>query len=384
MRFYIPGTKNKKTSVLQTRDELTACKQSIEMYQAFKNNTPEIKQKSIPTLHECIDKFLYFKRNPGKNRKPISLTTINNYELHLTHLEYALSKKNIDSGIAKITAIDNNIAEIVFQYIKKLIPSSTTQKNYFTTYKSFCNYVIDEEGIRINNPFNGWHFDKPERINEVIYEKEFNDLLKAIKTKPKTQKDSTGKERNMYYDWLSDGFKLGLYTGARRQEVAAVKWSDIVPNRATGLLMGGFVLLSDIKSTNIQKLSETKIKPIEINEDLEEFLHDIGYNEKKDSNEYIVGFGFDRAFVKDILSRSFAYYIKFASKRQLTFGCLRKTWFTSLAIAVGNENASFMGGHSTKDVTVNHYINKMETAGTRGKFKRVFQSPKTEGDFGGR
>lgn len=331
-------------------------------------------EKRIPPLHECINNFIHFKRNPGKNRKPISSATINNYELHLTHLEYALTKKSIDSGIAKVTAIDNRIAEIVFQYIKKLSSSPVTQKNYFTTYKNFCNYIIDEEGIRINNPFNGWHFDKTERVNEVIYEKEFKELLKAIKMKPKTQKDSSGKERNMYYDWLVDGIKLGLYTGARRQEVAAVRWSDIVPNRVTGDLLGGFLLLSDIKSTNIQKLSETKVKPIEINEDLEEFLYKSGYNQSKGSERYIVGPEYDRAFVKDILSRSFAYYIKFASKRNLSFSCLRKTWFTSLAVAVGNENASFMGGHTTKEVTVNHYINKMETAGTRGKFKRVFNN----------
>lgn len=343
------------------------------MYQAFKNNTPEITEKRIPTLHECIDKFLYFKRNPGKNRKPISEATINNYELHLTHLEYALSKKSIDSAIAKITAIDNNISEIIFQYIKKLHQSATTQKSYFTTYKNFCNYIIDEENIRINNPFNGWRFEKSEKVNEVIYEREFNDLLKAIKTKPKTQEDATGKIRNMYYDWLEDGIKLGLYTGARRQEVVAVKWSDIVPNRKTGKLSGGFLLLSDIKTTNIQQLSETKIKPIEINDDLAEFLYD-SYAEMKGSDEYIIGPGCGRAFVKDILSRSFAYYIKFASKRNLSFSCLRKTWFTSLAVAVGNENASFMGGHTTKEVTVNHYINKMETAGTRGKFKRVFNN----------
>lgn len=227
------------------------------------------------------------------------------------------------------------------------------------------------------NPFNGWHFDKAELKKEIIYEQEFEELLKFIDTKPKFFSDAKGKRRNMYYTWLKDAFSLALFCGGRRQEIPEIKWTDIIANRKTGNIKGGVLKLRDIKVSKIQNLSQVKIKPIEINQDLYDLLMRMGYEKNKGLDKYLIDpdENCSREIIKNCLSRSFAYYISFVKTggRKLEFKCLRKTWFTSCAAAVGTDMASFMGGHSDSEVTTNHYFNDLELAGASGKFEKIFQ-----------
>jgi len=167
-----------------------------------------------------------------------------------------------------------------------------------------------------------------------------------------------------------------LYSGARRQEIPEIKWTDVIPNRKTGEIRGGVLLLKDLKNTRIQKLSSVKVKPIEINDDLWELLIKMGYENFKGQDKYILDpeEKYKRRFIKDMLSKSFAHYISYVDTKghRLSFKCFRKTWFTGCAGNVGQDLASYMGGHSETNVTATHYINKLELAGAAGKFKRVF------------
>lgn len=363
--------------MLPVRDEESAAQMAIQLRTEFKHSAVSYENKPVYSVADCVGKFIETKKNPGKNKKPLSKATIDDYELHLSHLRYALLEKKINTLVLKAENIDNSIANIMFKYLQGQFDSEVTHKKYFNTYETFCNFIIKEEGIQIKNPFNGWHFAKKESDNEVIYQKEFADLKTYIDTKPTHFVEESGYNRKMYYPWLWDGFRLALFTGARRQEVPVIKWTNIVPNKYTNKLAGGFVLLEDIKVTSIKKLDKVKIKPIEINEDLADLLDELGYEKMKGQDKFIIDpdQNYKRDFIKEYLSKSFAYYIKFASKRSLSFGCLRKTWFTALAVSIGEEGASMMGGHSSKDVTLKHYINEIETAGTRGKFKRIFLPP---------
>ncbi len=380
IRIHISGTKNaKKSKVLPVRDEGDAAQMALKLRNEFKQDVFSSEPSaSLYTIEDHIKSFVESKKAPPKNKKPLSPATIADYELHLSHLRFGLLEKKINTRIITSQDIRDTTAEILFRYLQKQFDSQVTHKKYFNTFETFFNYVKKKEALQVDNPFNGWHFEEKESENEIIYPEEFYKLPQAIKEKPTHFDEESGYNRKIYYPWLWNGFRLALFTGARRQEVPIIKWTDIVQNKYTGKLPGGFVMLQDLKVTGIKKLDRVKIKPIEINEDLADLLVELGYNKMKMQDKYIVDPNEDytREFIKEYLSKSFAYYIKFAApNRKLSFGCLRKTWFTNCAIAVGDAGASQMGGHSDKEVTLAHYINELETAGTRGKFKRVFLPP---------
>lgn len=370
LRIHVQGTKRDRvTKVLHTRDEKEAAKQASELYGQFKNEKPTPKPTSLTSYFQ---RFIEFKASPTKNRKPISKGTIGDYRLHLQALTEALEKIGVYPDNLTPYELTTRHAQAAFDYIKG---EGRTKEKYFQTYRRFYNYLIKEEGLLLKaSPFVGWHFEKKEVQKEVIYQKEFVGLLKWVDKAPKSAVDSAGKYRLHYYPWLKTAFRFALYSGARRQEVPEVRWKDIIPNRITGKLPGGVVKLQDIKITNIGKLSYNKIKPVEINEDLAELLMHMGWKDNRGSDAYLFDPEEDisRENMKNTLSRSFSYYIKFASKRALTFGCLRKTWFTNCSAVVGQKGASLMGGHSGPEITVNHYINEIEAIGASGRFKRVF------------
>jgi len=379
LRLHIPGTKyGKITKILDVTDPEAAAIKALSMKGKFKAGAPLPKKESKPeSIYSYILRFLSFCENPTKNRKPIDKSTVADYRLHLVNFAQALKEKGINTKIVSIQYLSDSMAETAFKYIDHL--SGTTKKKYFKTYSNFYNHLIEEEKLKLeSNPFLGWSFDEAESTNEVIYEKEFYELLDKIDTSPRYLTDGKGKDRLMHYDWVATGCKLGLFTGGRRQEIPEIKWTDVIENRKTGKLPGGILLLKDIKNTNIQKLSKIKVKPIEINDDLAELLNELGWKKNKGQDKHLIDPDekHTRGFIKNQLSKSFAHFINFVTvhpKRELSFKCLRKTWFTNCAIALGNDNASFMGGHSSADVTVNHYINKMEAAGTNMKFNRIFR-----------
>lgn len=375
VKFYIPGTKKYRSAVLDTRDEQTASEMALIMRHNFKNGREAHTGRDF-SIFNAILKFIDYKKNPTKNRKPASDSTITDYSLHLGRLTEALQEARLDTKALSPTDIGNHTAEIVFKFLSKKLGSQVTIEKHFATYEHFCNYLIKDEGFQIINPFTGWHFTKKIRNNDTITAEQFRDLLEAIEQRGRRNI----KGENMYYPWLSHAIRLGLYSGARRQEIPVIKWSDILPNSEGGL-EGGFLLLSDMKVSAIRKMDSVKAKPIEINDDLADLLYEMGYENMKEQNKYIIDPSeeFGRSYIKEILSRSFTHYASFVCP-DLTFACLRKTWFTSCAIAIGIKNASKMGGHSSEKVTLAHYIDELKLAGTLGKFKRVFEknrSPKS-------
>lgn len=378
LRIHVPGTiNNRKTIILPVRDEASAAKMALQLRSDFKHQRP-IREESASgySLFDYTLKFLEFKKSPSKNQRPVSKSTLEDYSLHLMHMTKSLISAGINTKICQAKDMNDEMAKIVFESLKKF-PSSLTQKKYFGTYETFANYLIKEEKVLLANPFAGWRFDGKTTANEVIYQEEFDKLLKKIDTGDQYRLEKkSGIQRKMFYPWLKTAFSLALFTGGRRQEIPELKWTDIIPNRITGQLPGGFIILKDIKNTQILKLDATRLKPIEINLDLAELLLESGYEFMKGKDQYIIdpNQNYKRQFIKDFLSKSFAHYISMVSNRDLSFKCLRKTWFTSCAKAVGDKNASFMGGHSDKDVTLAHYINAMEAAGTNMKFTRIFHT----------
>jgi integrase len=75
--------------------------------------------------------------------------------------------------------------------------------------------------------------------------------------------------------YLGYGFKLFLLTGARREEVVDLKWSDIFIAKS-GVR---FFIIGNLKVE--RQRNKEYLKYIPINKDLRYFLNELGYDEKR-------------------------------------------------------------------------------------------------------
>ena len=149
------------------------------------------------------------------------------------------------------------------------------------------------------------------------------------------------------------GFKLFLLTGGRREEVVDLKWSDIL------LTIEGvkFFRIANRK-VNRSKKTEDFFKFIPINEDLFDLLNEMGYQEKKNSKDYIL-FPQRNVLTKTImndLSKAFTHYKKNVGiTKDVSLKNLRKTYITWLRLAMGKDTG-LLTSHGGEQVLLDHYI----------------------------
>jgi integrase len=184
----------------------------------------------------------------------------------------------------------------------------------------------------------------PENLDVVTYNK----------------KTKEPRKRNLYRPWLIDGFYLALL-GGRNEEVTNIRWNQIKLNNEGQM---SFIQVVDFKRTrtlkNKSKLLKDDVikKNIEMTTELEKLLNDLGYNEKKGTDEFILANDeiSSRKHMSDILSGAFNHLL---SQLNLTenkkFKNLRKTYATDCYLS-DPENFYKRMGHTNKTTTLNHYV----------------------------
>ncbi|MBL4654890.1 MAG: tyrosine-type recombinase/integrase, partial [Bacteroidia bacterium] len=244
--------------------------------------------------------------------------------------------------------------------------------------------LIKLQGFDMRNPFMGIQFEKTEKEPQIITWEEFKALLEKVDEyrEDSLQINNKGESRDMYFPWLKQAFRLSIFTGLRRGEIPYLKFVDIILSKDNSL-EGGFIRVLDYKVTQIQKKG-TKHKYVEINQDLEELIIELGFEDLYNSgntNMYIIAPDdiWSRKHIKEYLSKCFSFYIKkLELNRNLTFSSLRSTYATNLAKTVGVEMAAVMTGHSGIKIMHDHYLNRMELSSTKNQFKRVFEENSDE------
>ena len=234
--------------------------------------------------------------------------------------------------------------------------------------KVFVNWAIEVKGHKMNNPFAHAEltFDKKEKT--IITKAEFENLIE-VTTHENRWVIYCGEKRNYYKEWLSSAFRLALETGVRTEELVVMKWKDILE-----LEEGVMVLkINNLKVNRIQTGmdSENNIRHIPITQSLRKLLIELGFNEKRGTDEYII----DRQreelstkYMMQIISRGFSHYIKLASSRKIEFKDLRKTYITHMAMALGDKTKLFTG-HSSDEILKSHYVSSAYLAGNLSDFK---------------
>jgi integrase len=221
--------------------------------------------------------------------------------------------------------------------------------------KSFFNFLIEIEKVDMKNPFSVYNSKSVlSTINETITKDEFERILDCIDSSDSLLKlGGKGEVKNMYRDYLKLGYKLFLLTGGRREEVVDLRWSDIYFSGETYFLM-----IKNKKVERNQNIDGNFNKYIPINSDLFDLLNEIGFEEKKTSNDFILCPDRNESVltIMNILSKSFTFYKdKAGITKNISLKHLRKTYISWVNQVMGHETGK-LTSHSTDKVLIDHYL----------------------------
>ena len=275
--------------------------------------------------------------------------------------------KNIER--MRVTDVTKKDVASFYTYLETRFQPKTFNK-CLNAMRGFFDFLIKIEEIEMKNPF-AIFTPKPLVNNDIetITQGEFQSILDAVDTyTPYTILGGKGEKKTMYFPWLKDGFKLFLLTGGRREEVVNLKWSDICVTER-GIM---FFMIDNLKVNRIKKNNRARKKYIPINIDLEEFLIEMGMNEKKNTNDFIFlpNRTITTKIIMDRLSKSFTHYKKGAGiKKDFSLKNLRKTYITWVEQVMGNQTG-ILTSHSTKEVLEKFYLDpKVLSAVEEGAMK---------------
>ena len=364
VRIHIPGTKNATKSLyLEAKnynDAIIEC--ALFEKELIQNGFEKVKQiDSVSLTDYCIGDAVVKYREYMQG------------ESKYAHLKKSLTQEHIDECVRFCWKLVENVAltknikrtrptDIKIEDVSNLYKwaeqnySPTTFNKCFNAIRTFFEFLIDIENIEMKNPFRKFvpKVVTPSNI-DIITEDEFNQILGAVDTyNPYITLRGKGEKKNMFKPFLKDGFKLFLLTGGRREEVVDLKWSDIY-STPQGIKL---FIFDNLKVNRIKKDSKERKKYIGINADLEDFLIELGMNEKIGKDEYILSPNRDRitkTMMSD-LSKGFTHYKNGAGiKKDISLSNLRKTYLTWHHQVLGDDTG-LVSSHSTTHVLDKYYL----------------------------
>lgn len=381
---HVPGTKNtRKTKTLLTRDVNEAIKQAIEFENLVKRGHVEGIEISNPNqngnskitnqpylLVHALARYVGWLNNEGVPEHRIkerSLEHIKDVKRSLVILVECLKKNGYDLNTFSVAEINDPMIGKVYEYLFKEKHFGNRNFNkYFGYYTSFLKWYSKEYDYPLKNWFEGAERKKLNSNPNAINHDEFVSLLNSITPKNGVRKYVTGVKpvRQLYKPWLKDAFRLGLYTGRRREEITSLRFCDIIKN-PDGT---EYIKVEDYKVNRIQNRKseeEKKYIYIPVTNELETLLLELGLEKYKGSLNFILAPEVIKNRTKsmsDAISKGFShYYDQLDTGRKLTFKSLRKAYITSISIYMGG-NAKAITQHSGDAVIEKHYLDKQAIA----------------------
>ncbi len=364
VRIHIPGTRNStKSYYLEAENYNSAVIEcALIEKELIQNGFEKIRQIDSNNLNDynlgdAVIKYREYMSGKSK----------------YAHLKKNISKEHIDECIRFCWRLVENVS--LSKNIKRMRPadikiedvsnfyiwaeenySSNTFNKCFIAVRAFFEFLIEVENIEMKNPFRKFtpKVIIPPNV-DIITEDEFNLILSAVDTfNPIVKLGGMGKIENRYKPFLKDGFKLFLLTGGRREEVVDLKWSDIYSSPQGVKLF----IIDNLKVNRIKKDNKNRKKYIAINVDLEDFLIELGMNEKIGKNEYILLPERDRSTktLMNDLSKGFTHFkIGAGVTKDISLSNLRKTYLTWHHQILGDDTG-LVSSHSTTQVLEKYYL----------------------------
>ena len=359
--LHVPGTKNAtKIKTLVAKNYEDAVKETIDVVKELKSNDyrdipVDVDSKEYTLIGAIIKYNQYLSGNYGYNHLMKKVSEAHRKEtIRFIKLFCNSLKQSHNFEIMRVSEVSDKDVSKFYGWADNHYSPRTFNK-CMITLKGFFSFLIDIERIQMRNPFGVYNSKsvQPTRI-ETITKEEFERIIDVIDPVDSLMKlGGKGEVKNMYRDYLKDGFRLFLLTGARREEVVDLKWGDIFYSGETYFFM--------IKNKKVDRNKNIKgdfYKYIPINSDLFDLLNELGFEEKKTTNEYILCPERVESVltIMNTLSKSFTFYKNKANiKKDVSLKHLRKTYISWVNQVMGVETGK-LTSHSTDKVLVEHYL----------------------------
>lgn len=377
-------TRKKKSRTFNTRDLKRAIVLKMEFEEEMMANNYQstdilvAQSEAKPELIiEWMSKYLGFLNNEGvpkQKQKKRSETYIKEMEKSFLLFCESLKNKNLDHTILSISSINDKIVEIFHDYLKEVKKySNRTYNNNMGNLRRFVTWSIKRCNFTMLNPFENITRLVVARNNEIIEQDEFKDLLALVKPENGVQISSNGIRRMMYKNWMKDAFIFALETGLRREEYMTIRFCDIIEGKDG---TPSFIKIENYKvnrQKGIEEEASKQFKIVPVTIDLKKLIQDKDYNDKKKSEQFLLGSDekSSRSTLIDKVSKAFTHFWKQTKhERDISLKHLRKTYLTALANHFG-DHANLISDHASMTVLKKHYLNNkklVEQAGTFSVF----------------
>lgn len=363
--IHIPGSDYKRRSrLMNSRNFEEALKEMIEYKEELRKSnyqpeqTSHDKRTSYNLLVELSQDFIDFNEGvqiPQHLKRTRSQIHIHDITRVLLRLSTSLKKQGYNLETLKIERVGDHEVGLFHNYLlDELSLGKSTYNRHIRIINSFYKWLEKHKGLQLKNPFARIELRKSITVPKIITNEEFKSLLKII-TKENGLKQGEREGRNRYREYLKDAFHLALQTGFRREELARLKWNNIIE------------LEKEVEVIKVENLKVNRImtgedigehqRYIPMTRSLKRLLVTMGYDNKKGTDQYIIERqeGMDMMYFMESLSRGFGHYFKQVSDRGLQFKDLRKTYITRMTEELGS-NAKIFTGHTNDEVLKGHYI----------------------------
>ncbi|WP_413999140.1 tyrosine-type recombinase/integrase [Flavobacterium sp. W1B] len=362
VRVHIPGTqKSVKSKILKSKVYSDAVIEAInfEKYLEATNYQTIVVDSTHGNDYSVIDSIIKYNHylNGESEYAQFKKNVTNEHRKELIRFCKYFAKtlkknKNIES--TRIIDVSRQDVSNFYSWADSHYSPKTFNK-CMNGVKGFFDFLIDIEEIEMKNPFRKYSRKQIRKANiDSVTKEEFTAILDAVDTfSPFLVLGGRGERKNMFKPYLKDGFRLFLLTGGRREEIVDLRWSDI------------YVSVSGVKFFRIQNLKVERslnmdglYKYIPINSDLFDLLIEMGYHEKKQTNDFILlpERKVQSKTIMDSLSKSFTHYKNGAGiKKEISLKSLRKTYITWVHQVMQKETG-LLTSHSTTKVLESYYI----------------------------
>ena len=362
VRIHVPGTMNKKfTKVIDVTNYNDAVLEAIVFEKELKaNNYQKVIVSEIGNDYSIVDAVVRYNQYLSGNYE-YSQFVKNVSEDHrkecIRFCRYFCNtfKGLKDISVTRIVEVTRVDVARFYTWANAHYGSEKSFNKCLGALKAFFKFLIEIEEVQMKNPFAVYETKKSRKKNiETLTKEEFKRIIEVVGVaNPIVKLGGKGERKNMYKPYLVEGFKLFLLTGGRREEVVDLKWSDIL------ITIEGvkFFRIANRK-VNRSKQTEDFFKFIPINDDLFDLLNEMGYQEKKNTKDYIL-FPQRNVLTKTImndLSKAFTHYKKTVGiSKNVSLKNLRKTYITWLRLAMGKDTG-LLTSHGGEQVLLDHYI----------------------------
>ncbi len=311
-------------------------------------------------LIKCIEAYLLELENQKRSK-------LNNEE----------AKRFLDKFIDVLIEAGLSVEKMYFTDINMIIAKNIGEKfkvrygfgKYFDKAVgrlfSFSKYIIEMYELNKANYFTPQKIKRSPTSHKkpiMFPVEEFAPLLKII-TKENGWGVFSGQNRNWYKPWLKDAFIMGIFLGGRRESVATIKWSDVIWKNNLPIRLE-YENLKVNRHAQIEKVEDKKFEGENITGEFEKYLIQLGLNEKRGSNEFIIAPNeTSRKNVIKHCSVGFShFYSKLNTGKKYQFKQLRKTNFTLKKLEADLAGVEMKNVHANPITTKRHYIDPVAVA----------------------